>query len=330
MYEEIYKLTGNPFKLTPDPEFFYPSRTHKKVMAYLQYGVEQGDGFIVVTGNIGTGKTTIIQALLNELKEDSDILVAQLTSTQLDENDLLQMIASSFGLPGEGMSKAALLNNLEKFLRQKYSENKRVLLIVDEAQNMPDRSLEELRMLSNYQQDGRPLFQSFLIGQEQFKKIINRKDMEQLKQRVIASYHLDALDAEETRHYIEYRLECVGWKKDPEFNKEAFNRIFEYTGGVPRRINIFCDRLMLYAAMSELHKINIKTVEEVVAEFGEETTEAPREKLTLKKKKKNRSGGKGNKNKDEGSLEERVRHLERKLNRLEDIMESLLDIYELD
>jgi len=328
MYEEIYKLTGNPFKLTPNPDFFYPSRTHKKVMAYLQYGVEQGDGFIVVTGDVGTGKTTLIQALINELKQNADIIVSQLTSTQLDEGELLRMIAASFGLPSENVTKAALLNSLEKFLREKHSQHKRVLLIVDEAQNMPKRSLEELRMLSNYQENGRPLFQSFLLGQQQFKKIINRKDMEQLKQRVIASYHLDALDEEETKKYIEYRLECVGWKKDPEFLDSACKKIFEYTEGVPRRINVFCERLLLHAAMEELHQIKLETVDVIIDEFGEETTRNNRKKLSLKKR--NQSGKDEQVSSVEADLETRIRRLERKLIRLEETVDSLLDIYELD
>ena len=328
MYEEIYNLTGNPFRLTPNPEFFYPSRVHKKVMAYLQYGVEQGDGFIVVTGDVGAGKTTIIQALLSELKENSDIIVAQLTSTQLDEGELLQMIAASFGLANENMTKAALLSNLEKFLRQKYTENKRVLLIVDEAQNMPKRSLEELRMLSNYQENGHPLFQSFLVGQQQFKNIINRPDMEQLKQRVIASYHLDALDAEETKHYIEYRLKCVGWENNPKFETNACNKIYEYTDGVPRRINVFCERLMLHAAMSELHDIDVATVKDVITEFGEETTRTSAKKLTLKRRKNNPSAGKSSS--DNTDLEDRINRLERKLKRLEETLENFLDFYEIE
>ena len=140
MYEEIYKLSGNPFKLTPNPEFFYPSRIHKKVMAYLQYGLEQGDGFIVVTGNVGTGKTTIIQTLTKELEAKNDIILSQITSTQLNEGELIRMVAVSFGLSINKQSKAALLKNLENFLREKSREKKRVLLIVDEVQNQIGRA----------------------------------------------------------------------------------------------------------------------------------------------------------------------------------------------
>ena len=270
MYEEIYKLSGNPFKLTPNPEFFYPSRIHKKVMAYLQYGLEQGDGFIVVTGNVGTGKTTIIQTLTKELEAKNDIILSQITSTQLNEGELIRMVAVSFGLSINKQSKAALLKNLENFLREKSREKKRVLLIVDEVQNLPKRSLEELRMLSNYQDQGKPLFQSFLVGQQQFKKIINRADMEQLKQRVIASYHLEPLDRDDMQKYIEYRLERVGWQDDPKFDTAAHEKIYLFTEGVPRRINIFCGRLLLHSALEGLHTITEQTINDVIDEFAED------------------------------------------------------------
>ena len=327
MYEEIYKLSGNPFKLTPNPEFFYPSRIHKKVMAYLQYGVEQGDGFIVVTGNVGTGKTTIIQTLTSELKTKNDIILSQITSTQLNEGELIRMVASSFGLPINRQSKAALLNSLEKFLRKKSRENKRVLLIVDEAQNMPKRSLEELRMLSNYQEQGRPLFQSFLVGQQQFKKIINRSDMEQLKQRVIASYHLDPLDKDDTQEYIEYRLKCVGWQHDPMFEEAAYEKIYQFTEGVPRRINILCGRLILHAAIEELHVITVKTIDDVIEEFNEESNQPQRRsRAHLKSAEQATAAGTSK----FATLEKRMRRLERKLKQIEDTVEMLIDDYELE
>ena len=329
MYEDIYNLSGNPFKLTPNPEFYYPSRIHKKVMAYLQYGVEQGDGFIVVTGNVGTGKTTIIQTLTNELKNKSDIVLSQITSTQLSEGELIRMVASSFGLPINKQSKAAMLNSLEKFLRKKARENKRVLLIVDEAQNMPKRSLEELRMLSNYQEQGKPLFQSFLVGQQQFKKTINRTDMEQLKQRVIGSYHLESLDENDTQKYIEYRLERVGWQHDPKIEKAAYENIYHFTEGVPRRINIFCGRLLLHAAIEELHVITKQTIDDVVEEFNEEDNKPRRSSGTLTKSSSAKQANIGSDPKV-ASLEKRMRSLERKLKRIEDTIDTLVDDYELE
>jgi len=328
MYEEFYKLNTNPFRLTPNPAFYYASKGHARVMAYLEYGIEQGDGFIVVTGDVGTGKTTIIETLINKLKENRDIIVSQIASTQVDEGDLLQMIASSLGLKCDSVSKASLLNLLKNYLLEKHTENKRVLLIVDEVQNMPMRSLEELRMLSNYQEDGKPLIQSFLVGQQQFKSTMNKKDMEQLKQRVIASYHLDALDAEETKHYIDYRLDRAGYQNDPVFEQESFDEIYEFTDGVPRRINVFCERLMLYSAMSELHAVNAETVAQVIGEFNEESTSSIKSNLAVKLKRKSPvSTEKSESNNKE--YDDRLRHLERRIYKLENLIESLLDDVEL-
>jgi len=325
MYEEIYKLSGNPFKLTPNPEFFYPSRIHKKVMAYLQYGLEQGDGFIVVTGNVGTGKTTIIQTLTNELEAKNDIILSQITSTQLNEGDLIRMVAVSFGLSINNQSKAALLKNLENFLREKSREKKRILLIVDEVQNMPKRSLEELRMLSNYQDQGKPLFQSFLVGQQQFKRIINRADMEQLKQRVIASYHLDPLDKDDVQKYIEYRLERVGWQNDPEFDAAAHKKIYQFTEGVPRRINIFCGRLLLHAALEGLHTITEHTVNDVIEEFADENMQksAVTQDTIVTSSQQSLVDAKFS------AVEKRFRIMERKLKRIEDSLETLIDDIDL-
>lgn len=329
MYENFYKLNSNPFTLTPNPDFFYPSPVHKKVMAYLQYGVERADGFIVVTGNVGTGKTTIIETLLTELKENNDILVAQLSTTQLDEGDLLRIISTSFGLDSENLSKAALLSSLEKFFREKMKEGKRVLLIVDEAQNLPKKSLEELRMLSNYQDRGRPLFQSFLVGQQQFKEILNDRNMEQLRQRVIAAYHLDTLSMEETRRYIEFRLKHVGWKKEPILDKKIDKPIFEYTGGVPRKINVFCDRLLLHSAMEGIKKITTKEVSAVIEEMSEETPGKVSRQLKSvnlsQKNKQNDSQTEAGENGDIRELEQRIVDMEKKLNLIEERVDQLVN-----
>ncbi len=325
MYEEVYKLSGNPFKLTPNPEFFYPSRIHKKVMAYLQYGLEQGDGFIVVTGNVGTGKTTIIQTLTNELEKENDIILSQITSTQLTEGELIRMVSVSFGLPINKLSKAALIKNLENFLREQSHNHKRVLLIVDEVQNMPKRSLEELRMLSNFQEQGRQLFQSFLVGQQQFKKIINRADMEQLRQRVIASYHLDPLDIDDTKNYIEYRLECVGWQRDPEFDAAAYDKIFSFSQGVPRIINIFCGRLLLYAALEDIHTITEEVVSNVISEFADENMQ---KKFIARSDKKSDIDNVSDTNRLD-AMDKRLRIMERKLKRIEVSVDTLVDDFNL-
>jgi len=215
MYESFYGLTGKPFQLNPDPAFFFGSKGHSSAYSYLKYGVFQGEGFIVVTGEIGAGKTTLVRTLLAEL-DPRKVVAVQLVSTQLDADDLLRSVATAFGLPVKGTDKAHLLAMLEAFLTSLITEHKRALLIVDEAQNLTPRAMEELRMLSNFQLGDRALLQSFLVGQPELRNLLREPYMQQLRQRVIASYHLGPIDREETRAYIEHRLHRVGWKNDPE------------------------------------------------------------------------------------------------------------------
>lgn len=269
MYASFYKLTAKPFNLSPDPRFFFGSRGHKRAMSYLRYGINQGEGFIVITGDIGTGKTTLVRTLFAELANEN-VVAAQLVTTQLEADDMLRMVAASFGLAHDRVAKATLLKNLETFLMARAREGKRVLLVVDEAQNLPPRSLEELRMLSNFQVGEKALMQSFLLGQEEFRKTIQADGLEQLRQRVIASYHLSPLDLEETTGYIEHRLQLVGWSEDPRFTPEAYESIHQFTDGVPRRINNLCDRLLLYGFLEEAHEITPDTVKVVTDELSEE------------------------------------------------------------
>ncbi len=271
MYEAFYKLSAKPFQLSPDPRFFFGSRAHKRAMSYLRYGLTQGEGFIVITGDIGTGKTTLVRTLFEELSQEN-IVAAQLVTTQLDADDMLRMVAASFGLEQEGVSKATLLKNLEAFLVARTREGKRVLLVVDEVQNLPRRTLEELRMLSNFQIGERALLQSFLLGQEEFREILQSDGMEQLRQRVIAASHLSPLGRDETKAYIEHRLQLVGWKNDPHFTDEAFEEIHHYTDGIPRRINTLCDRMLLFGFLEEAHEINANTVRYVTDELLQETS----------------------------------------------------------
>ena len=270
MYESFYKLRDRPFQLSPDPRFFFGSRCHKRAMAYLRYGLTQGEGFIVITGDIGTGKTTLMRTLFSDLSKEN-VVAAQLVTTQLEADDMLRLIAAAFGLAHEDVTKAGLLKNLETFLMARAREGKRVLLIVDEAQNIPPRALEELRMLSNFQVGEKALLQSFLLGQQEFRQTLQGEGMEQLRQRVIASYHLTPLDIDETRLYIEHRLRLVGWAGDPSFNEGAYTAIHKVTAGIPRRINTFCNRLMLYGFLEEIHIITEETVEAVSQELLQES-----------------------------------------------------------
>lgn len=269
MYESYYGLKAKPFQLKPDPDFFFGSKGHKRAMAYLEYGLSQGEGFIVITGEVGAGKTTLVRNLFRKL-ESGKIIAAQIVNTHLDSDDTLRMVAAAYGLPYEGVTKASLLTGLEQFLRQSDKQGKRVLLVVDEAQNLSSRTVEELRMLSNFQTDDKPLLQTFLLGQPEFRKILLSDDMRQLRQRVTATYHLGPLDVEETQSYIEHRLGTVGWKGNPSFGEDAFAAIYDHTGGIPRRINALCDRLMLMGCLEELHAFGGQEVSEVIRDMQEE------------------------------------------------------------
>lgn len=269
MYESYFGLTGKPFQLNPDPDFFFGSRGHKRAMAYLEYGLHQGEGFIVITGEVGAGKTTLVRNLLRRIPGET-ISAAQIVSTQVDADDLLRLVAAGFGLPHQGVDKAGLLMHIEQHLRGLHAQGRRALLIVDEAQNLSPGAVEELRMLSNFQVGTRSLMQSFLVGQPEFREIMQRPEMRQLKQRIIASYHLGPLDRAETQAYVEHRLHHVGWQDDPSFQEGAFETVFTHTAGVPRRINTLCDRTLLAAFLGEQHEITATAVDEAAAELGEE------------------------------------------------------------
>lgn len=269
MYETYYGLGATPFQLKPDPNFFFGSKGHKRAMAYLDYGLSRGEGFIVVTGEVGTGKTTLMRHLFRKL-DSARIVAAQVVSTQLDPENMLRVVSTAFGLPHENTNKATILTRLELFFRQCDQQAKRALLVVDEAQNLNPQALEELRMLSNFQTTDTCLLQTFLLGQPEFRRILLGGEMEQLRQRVIASYHLGPMDAAETRSYIEHRLHTVGWKGDPSLSTDAFAAIHSYSGGIPRKINTLCDRLFLMGYLEELHAFRQQEVAAVIADLQQE------------------------------------------------------------
>lgn len=314
MYEAFYHLRAKPFSLNPDPRFFFASKVHKRAMAYLEYGLSLKEGFIVITGEIGAGKTMLVRNLFKKL-EHEDVVAAQIVSTQLDADDMLRAVAAAFGLEQEGLSKASLLKKLESYLLSVHRQGKRALLVVDEAQNLSPRAVEELRMLSNFQHGNEPLLQSFLLGQPEFRTTLQSEELQQLKQRVIASYHLSAMDAAETRAYIQHRLELVGWQNDPSISDGAFALIHEFTGGIPRRINTLCDRLMLLGFLAEKHHFERADVEEVIADLSQEVaySGAPAKTKTAAAAAP-----------DAALLVERLEGIERSLNRLLAMMRKLL------
>ncbi|MDE2598538.1 MAG: XrtA-associated ATPase [Rhodocyclaceae bacterium] len=268
MYEAYYGLHAKPFQLNPDPGFYYASKQHQRASAYLEYGVHQNEGFIVITGEVGAGKTTIVRGLLESLDQDK-LVAAQLVSTQLDADDILRMVAAAFGVRTAGSNKSELLLALEAFLVDVARQGKRCLLIVDEAQNLTQRAVEELRMLSNFQFETQALLQSFLIGQPEFRAILNSPQMQQLKQRVIAACHIGPLDVEETRGYVLHRLKCAGATDKPRFQEDTFPVIHRASGGIPRRINALCDRLLLLGFLGELTLFSPQEVEQVAAELND-------------------------------------------------------------
>ncbi len=271
MYEAFYGLSSKPFQLNPDPDFYYASKQHRRAKAYLEYGVSRNEGFIVITGEIGAGKTMVLRSLIGSLS-GSNVIIGHLVTTQLGAEDTLRMVGAAFGFRVKDVPKSELLITLEAFLISQTSKGKRCLLIVDEAQNLTPRAVEELRMLSNFQFGNQALLQSFLVGQPEFRQILQQPEMEQFRQRVAATCHIGPLDVEETKAYIEHRLKCAGSSGKPSFEAAVFEAIFKASGGIPRRINAVCDRLLLSGFLAGRNHLTVADVEEVVAELQQENT----------------------------------------------------------
>ncbi|HEX8643370.1 MAG TPA: AAA family ATPase [Allosphingosinicella sp.] len=270
MYSDHFGLSGAPFQLTPDARFWYGSRTHKKAMAYLGYGLAQGEGFIVVTGEVGAGKSTLVGYLMATI-DRSRLNALSIVSTQIEADDMLRLVAQGLGLGTGGVEKARLLDLVERRLEEEARAGKRTLLIVDEAQNLPASALEELRMLSNFQIAGRALVQIFLLGQPEFRdKLAASNGLEQLRQRVIANHHLDAIGEDEVEAYITHRLKLVGWSGRPIFAADAWPAIHLHSGGIPRRVNQLANRLMLFAAVEGAETIDAAAVDMVAADIAAE------------------------------------------------------------
>jgi general secretion pathway protein A len=267
MYSDHYGLTAKPFQLTPDPRFYFDSATHKKAMAYLGYGLAQGEGFIVITGEIGSGKTTLVGHLMATI-DSSRLTAIKIVSTQIEGDDMLRMAAQGMGLPSDGLEKAQVLDRIERYLIDQAREGKRALLIVDEAQNLPVSALEELRMLSNFQSGGHSLVQIFLLGQPEFReKLYGTERLEQLRQRVIATHHLEAMQADEIEPYIVHRLSLAGWSGNPQFTPEAYAEMYRHSDGVPRRLNALASRVLLFGAIDQLSVIDGADVATVIADM---------------------------------------------------------------
>jgi general secretion pathway protein A len=280
MHDDHYGLSGRPFQLTPDPRFWFDTATHRKAMAYLGYGLSQGEGFVVITGDPGVGKTTLMGHLLGEIDEQR-LNVIKIVSTQLRPEDLLQTVCAGLEIDANGASKSAMLAAIEHGLHAVARDGRRTLLIIDEAQALPAESLEELRMLSNFQAGGYPLLQIFLLGQPEFRLTLQDGKLEQLRQRVIAMHHLAPMDANEVEPYLLHRLSLVGWRGKPRFTNDALAAMHRWSGGIPRRVNQLAGRVLLFGAIEQLDTFGAPEVAAVIADLDNDSGPIAKRSPTL-------------------------------------------------
>jgi general secretion pathway protein A len=265
MYLEHFKLNDLPFRLTPDPSFLYLSKHHARAKAYMESTIWFTDGFVVITGEIGSGKTTLIETFLSELEKD--VIVAQINQTQLSAIEFLQTVLAQFGFEPFKMKKAELLNTLNNFLIEQYSNGRRVLLIVDEAQNLSNRVLEEIRLLSGVETTREKVLRIILAGQPELNDKLNSQELIQLAQRVRLRFHLTALSKADTAAYIQHRLEVAGSGGRQIFDPEVFPTVFRFTGGIPRLINTLCDTALMGAFANDKEKIGVAELQTAIDEL---------------------------------------------------------------
>jgi general secretion pathway protein A len=266
MYLEFYGLKRRPFDMTPDPTFFFPSQKHTEALSSLVYTITEKRGLVVITGEIGSGKTTVCRTLLRKL--DPDAKVAMITNTNLTAKQLLEAISSQFGLPTDNRTKVSLLSALNRFLLEQNQSGNSVVLILDEAQNLSVKALEEMRLLSNIETDTQKLVQIMLLGQPELRQKLNMPELEQLRQRVSLRYHLRSLDRNETRRYIQHRLNIAGDQGAVKFTKGALDSLYRFSRGTPRLINVVCDQALLMGYLREKSKLDHPIIDEIVAEFS--------------------------------------------------------------
>lgn len=269
MYTEFYGLKAEPFLLTPDHRFYFESKVHEQAMAHLMYGLSRGEGFIVITGEVGAGKTTIVQRLCATVDREK-VVAAHVVTTLLTGVELLRMVCAAFKIRDIPEKKDAVLFCLQDYFESLERGGRKALLIVDEAQNLSASALEELRMLSNFQINSHSPCQIFLVGQPQFRETLSHPNLEQLRQRVIASYHLGPMSRDEVGQYLLHRMKHAGWKADPKFEDGAIDTIFSATGGMPRQINTLCSRLLLLGFLDNMHVFGADDVARVAADLREE------------------------------------------------------------
>jgi putative secretion ATPase (PEP-CTERM system associated) len=285
MFDDFYGFTGRPFQLTPDPAFYFESLSHKKALSYLGYGMAQAEGFVVITGEVGAGKSTLVAHLMQKIDRNR-LNAAQIVTSKLDGEELVHIVARAFGIVVEGHDKASALGAIEHFLHEEARSGRRCLLIVDEAQNLEIGALEELRMFSNFQLGAHPLLQILLLGQPEFRTQLQcHPGLEQLRQRVIAAHHLEAMESNEVEPYVLHRLKRVGWHGNPEFDARVFSELYTASAGVPRRVNQIVNRLLLLGAIEQKHRIDGVMLSHVLAELtadGAMALSAPAERAGMR------------------------------------------------
>ncbi len=274
MYDDFYGFSGRPFQLTPDPDFFFESATHRKALSYLGYGLAQGEGFIVITGEVGAGKSTLVAHLMATI-DPARLTAAQIVTSALDGSELVHIAAQAFGLAVAGKDKPSALRDIEQFLHAEARAGRRCLLVVDEAQNLSVAALEELRMLSNFQLGAHPLLQILLLGQPEFRQKTQAPELEQLRQRVIATHHLEAMEPDEVGAYVEHRLARVGWDGNPAFDSRVYADLARASGGIPRRINQIVARLLLLGAVEQRSRIDCAMLDTVLADLARDAAVPP-------------------------------------------------------
>lgn len=270
MFDTYYNFTARPFQLTPDPDFYFESATHRKALSYLGYGLAQGEGFIVITGEVGAGKSTLAAHLLASIDRER-LTAAQIVTSRLDGDELVHLAARAFGINVYGHDKASALGRIEAFLHDEARAGRRCLLVVDEAQNLSVEALEELRMLSNFQLGAHPLLQILLLGQPEFRTLLRTSpQLEQLRQRVIATHHLEPMGLDEIGPYVEHRLARVGWRGVPAFELRLYSELARASGGLPRRINQLLNRLLLMGAVEQRARIDVAMLNDVLADLADD------------------------------------------------------------
>ena len=265
MYREFFGLKEKPFNVTSDPNFLFLSRVHKEAFSYLLYGIRERKGFLEITGEVGAGKTTLCRALLNQL--DKNTKSAFIFNSNLPELQLLQSVLEDYGLDVERKNKVSMLRQFNNFLIEELSRGNNVILIIDEAQNLKPSVLEEIRMLSNLETDKEKLFQIILVGQPELKEHLNSPELRQLKQRIAVRFHITALEKDEIEKYINHRLAVAGSNGQIQFSADAIEFIYKYSGGIPRLINIICDKALLCAYVMEVKNITLPIMENSVNEL---------------------------------------------------------------